>query len=54
MTITTKNTQTPSGATSRTGFLPIPTRIKDLREAQGVPPLVVGATRTRSPSASRR
>ena len=41
MTITTQNTKTPTGATARSGFLPIPTRIRDLREAQAVPPLVV-------------
>lgn len=29
------------GTTSRTGFQPIPTRIRDVREGQGVPPLVV-------------
>lgn len=41
MTITTQNTKTPTSANSRTGFQPIPTRIKDLRDAQSVPPLVV-------------
>ncbi|MEQ1630757.1 MAG: tetratricopeptide repeat protein [Planctomycetota bacterium] len=42
MTITTQNQKVPTATTSRTGFQPIPTRIKDLRDAQpAIPPLVV-------------
>lgn len=38
---TTQNTKSPTSAAPRTGFQPIPTRIRDLRDAQAVPPLVV-------------
>jgi Flp pilus assembly protein TadD len=40
MTMTTQNPTTPAASTGRTGFQSIPTRIRDLRDAQ-VPPLVV-------------
>jgi Flp pilus assembly protein TadD len=38
---TTQNTKSPTSAAPRSGFQPIPTRIRDLRDAQAVPPLVV-------------
>ncbi len=38
---TMQNTKSPISAASRAGFQPIPTRIRDLRDAQNVPPLVV-------------
>src|SRR5262249_31938386 len=41
---TTIKTQSPASSAAvqpRTGFQPIPTRIRDPRDAQGVPPLVV-------------
>lgn len=42
MTTTTQNPKSQTNAPSRSGFTPIPTRIRDLREPQGaVPPLVV-------------
>ena len=42
--MTTMKIQGPAiqpGAPARSGFQPIPTRIRDVRESQGVPPLVV-------------
>lgn len=41
MTITKNPTPTTAPTTARSGFQSIPTRIKDLRDAQAVPPLVV-------------